>query len=187
MRSPGSFIPATTAAASSWSASSAWRGSSADAARSSTSTASAKRCDAVERAGQHPRRAGGRRGVRRGRQPRRCRCSGQPSSPALASAVPSSSSKPRRSVRRRRLGERTAQEHAPPTRARRSGRPSRAASTSRSTTHGSAAGSLDQQVLGDALGRAWLLGEQPSGASVALRALGARELLVEAGCGRSDG
>ena len=91
-------------------------------------------------------------------------------SPALASAIPSSSSNARlvaggggsASARRRK----TAADSGAPLPCRRT-----RGIDQPLDDPGVAAGSLDEQMLGDALVRARPLGEQPCGAAVALRAL----------------
>ena len=106
--------------------------------------------------------------------------------PTLASAIPRSSSSADRSPGRRWFSERSAQED----RLRlgsTSAFPPRTAAADQPLDDPAIVGGLaDEQVLGNARVGARLLGEQLGGTAVALRALGAGELRVDAARGRAD-
>ena len=173
----GSFIPATTAAASSWSASSEWRESSDDDARSRTSTASAKRWARLSACASTMRCVGGCRGVRRGVHGL-LQVLGPVGEPGARLGHSEVEQQCRLVARRRRLGERSAQEDG--LRLGSALLPRRARGLDQPLDDPAVAGGLaDQQVLGDALVRARLLGEQPGGTAVASRALCAGELRVD--------
>ena len=162
----GSFIPATTAAASSWSASS-------DVARIERRRGAIENLDrlrealgAAERVRQHHRCLGGCRGVRRGVHGL-LQVLGPAGEPGARLGHSELEQQSRPVARRRRFGERSAQEDG--LRLGSALLPRRARGLDQPLDDPAVGGRLaDQQVLGDAPVRARLLGEQSRGTAVAL-------------------